>query len=218
MLEVSNLSRRGGRGRGRGRGRAWAGCKVRAGVRRNGRDKAGRLGEKTSWKDSGRQASTSSGKWSSWCRKETRCMLHNPCRTSLPFPSQVPSPRFQLAGFPASPPALAELGIGLGLRVPKGAGALALSLEAAGKHAAKRRCAAQDGSVETGLAKLIPGRWNGPPRECQAQCGSKTDKRNAAHGVTEGNWGISQSTNPVQLDMAIHAAPPSAALISTDRK
>lgn len=134
------------------------------------------------------------------------------------FHPKSPSPRFQLAGFPASPPALAELGIGLGLRVPKGAGALALSLEAAGKHTAKRRCAAQDGSVETGLAKLIPGRWNGPPRECQAQCGSKTDRRNAAHGVTEGNWGISQSTNPVQLDGAIHAAPPSAALISTDRK
>lgn len=148
---------------------------------------------------------------------------HAACCTTLVahhfhFHPKSPSPHFQLAGFPASPPALAELGIGLGLRVPKDAGALALSLEAAGKHTAKRRCAAQDGSVETGLAKLIPGRWNGPPRECQAQCGSKTDRRNAAHGVTEGNWGISQSTNPVQLDGAIHAAPPSAALISTDRK
>jgi hypothetical protein len=108
-------------------GRAWAWARCGPGQGEGGREKrwerqvrsrAGRPGRKDNLDDG--QASTSSGKWSSWGRKETRCMamLHDPCRTSLPIsiPSWlgpcpisqlvVPFPAFQLS---ASPLALAEL-------------------------------------------------------------------------------------------------------------
>lgn len=150
-------------------------------------------------------------------------MLHHPCRTSLPFPSQVAqvpspmSPALRFSSLPAFQPAhLHSPNWACGCQgVPAPWPCLWRLQENMPRKDVP--CAAQDGSVETGLAKLIPGWWNGAPRECQAQCSSKTDRRNAAHVVTEGNLGISQSTNPVQLDGAIHAAPPSAALISTDR-
>lgn len=193
--------------------RAWAWA--RAGVGRvqgeGGREKsqemgetssqqgAGRLGEKTSWKD--RPAGVS-GKWSSWCRKETRCMLHNPCRTSLPFPSHVPSPQSQLAGFPASPPALAELAVWLGFAGAKGCRRLgSLGLVSGGcrkryreKDVARHRRERGNGTCEIDSRTV---EWSAqPPGNARRNGGSKTDKRNAAHVVTEGTWGISQSHRP----------------------
>lgn len=225
MLEVSNLSRRGGRGR--GRGRAWAGFKVRAGVRtvkkweRQVRSRARAGWEKRRAGKTGQQASVGSGAVGAEKKHAACCTTLVAHHFHFHPTSQVPSP-----SLPAFQPAHLHSPnwlFGLGLRVPRGAGALAhlaLSLEAAGKDTAKKTLRGTDGSVETGLAKLTPGRWNGAP-SLQGMPGAMVVPRRTSEtrrmSSLRGLGGFLKATNPVELDGHIHAAPPSVALISTDR-
>ena len=210
---MSNLSRRGGRGRGCGVGKV----KVKAGVRRDGRDRfaAGRagLGEKTIWTTPG-----VNDKWEVEQLAQKRNTLHGTCCTTLvahhfhchPILGPMsPSPQrvalFQRSSFPASSLTctcrieLLACGAKPLVSCPS---RLHENIPREDDHVArhKREHEIDSGTVEWS-AQGMPGTMEVP------KWASENRRMSSLRGI-----GTSQSTNPVKmdrLDRAIHAGPPS---------